>query len=313
MKQSYHGLMSLGLVHPMAFPETMQGKGPVVETVARLVNDEFFGAIEITSIPNPEVRGQVASLLQQSGMDVIFAAQPQLLMAKLDLNALEAGPREPAMARMKECVDEAYEVGARIMALMSGPDPGEAQREAAKEVLVAALKEICLYAQERATDYVMSISLENFDREVDKKSLIGPTAEAVEIAKQVREECQNFGLLVDLSHLPLLQEDAAETLSTAADYLIQIHVGNCVLRQPDHPAYGDQHPRFGIPGGENEVEELRYFLETLIYTGYFQQVLPTRMPVVSFEVKPLPGESSEAVIANAKRTFLRAWAQIGEG
>ena len=32
--------------------------------------------------------------------------------------------------------------------------------------------------------------------------------------------------------------------------------------------------------------------------------------VVAFEVKPLSGESSEVVIANAKRTLMEAWAKL---
>jgi len=33
-------------------------------------------------------------------------------------------------------------------------------------------------------------------------------------------------------------------------------------------------------------------------------------PFLSFEVKPLPGESSEVIIANAKRTLREAWARV---
>ena len=35
-----------------------------------------------------------------------------------------------------------------------------------------------------------------------------------------------------------------------------------------------------------------------------------RRPVVAFQVKPMPRESSGAVIANAKRTLLEAWARL---
>jgi hypothetical protein len=58
------------------------------------------------------------------------------------------------------------------------------------------------------------------------------------------------------------------------------------------------------------VQELSDFLSALVYTGYFQNDVPTRKPVVTFEVKPLPGESSELVIANTKRTFRDAWTRV---
>jgi len=32
--------------------------------------------------------------------------------------------------------------------------------------------------------------------------------------------------------------------------------------------------------------------------------------VFSFEVKPMPGETSELILAHTKRTFLQAWAEL---
>jgi hypothetical protein len=70
------------------------------------------------------------------------------------------------------------------------------------------------------------------------------------------------------------------------------------------------HPRFGHPAGENGVAELAEYLKALIYVGYFENDVPTRKPVFTFEVKPLPGESSELCIASTKRAFRDAWALI---
>jgi hypothetical protein len=97
-----------------------------------------------------------------------------------------------------------------------------------------------------------------------------------------------------------------------ADNLIHTHFGNCVMRDPENPLYGDQHPPFGIPGGENGIEELRLFLEALIYSGFFAKSVPTSMPVLSMEIKPRPGESSELVMANGKRALKYAWAQLSQ-
>jgi hypothetical protein len=99
----------------------------------------------------------------------------------------------------------------------------------------------------------------------------------------------------------------------AIDHLIHVHIGNCLTSEREHPAYGDQHPRFGLPGGENDVPQVARFIEALIYGGYFRKNVPTARPVVSFEVKPLPGEKPELVIANAKRVLREAWARLGQG
>jgi hypothetical protein len=79
------------------------------------------------------------------------------------------------------------------------------------------------------------------------------------------------------------------------------------MRDKEHPGYGDQHPRFGIAGGENDTEELVVFLRTLLKIGFLNDKNP---PIVSFEVKPLAGETSEVVIANAKRVLKEAWARV---
>ncbi len=43
--------------------------------------------------------------------------------------------------------------------------------------------------------------------------------------------------------------------------------------------------------------------------GYFKK-LPTRRPVVTFEVRP-PGERQDLLIANCRRVLEDAWAGVG--
>ena len=123
----------------------------------------------------------------------------------------------------------------------------------------------------------------------------------------MRRHYPNFGLMVDLSHLPLLKESADFALKTAKDYLAHIHIGNCILKDKNHPAYGDKHPPFGCTSGENDVEAVKLFLKALMEIEYIGE---GKQNVVSFEVKPLEGESPEVVVANAKRTLMEAWARL---
>ncbi len=97
----------------------------------------------------------------------------------------------------------------------------------------------------------------------------------------------------------------SHSLTTAKQYLEHVHVGNCVLKDKTHPLYGDQHPRFGLEGGENSLKELAEFLKR----GYFNKKTATRLPIISFEVKPAPSGHSEAVIASSKRIFAEAWSK----
>jgi sugar phosphate isomerase/epimerase len=310
MQDPIEAYCHVGIVHPMAFPQVAAGEGPILDTLHEIATDSFFSAVEVSWMKDRKVRAEAAGLLATAGMDVVFAAQPPLLRQQLSLCDLTQAGRQKAIDQCKELIDQAYELGATILAVVSGPDPGESERPKATEALIASLKELCADAQQKAGANMLAISLENFDREVDKRSLIGPTKEAAQVAEAVYGEYSNFGLTIDLSHQPLLRESGHEMVLAAVDHLIHVHVGNCVVGDSKHPAYGDKHPRFGLPGGANGVEELKRFLEALIYAGYFKRNTPTTKPVVSFEVQPLPGESSALVIANAKRTLRQAWARM---
>ncbi len=297
MKDCIHSYMKVGIVHFMAFPDAS------LDSIKRIAEDEFFGGIEIASIPG-DARADIAKLLKASKLVVGYCTQPLQLNEKLDLNSSSPQQRELAVSRVKAAVDEAYFLGAGKLAVLSGPAPAVEEREKAKELLIESLVQICVYAKGKGS---LGITLEIFDRDIDKKRLIGPTEEGVQVAKEVRRHDPSFGLMVDLSHLPLLGESAEYALKTAGDYLVHAHIGNCILKDKSHPACGDKHPPFGVAGSENDVAELTLFLKALLGIGYIGE---GKQNVVAFEVKPLSGESSEITIANAKRTLMEAWARL---
>lgn len=297
--------MTVGLIHFMAYPEVMAGEGPVVESLRAICRDDYFGAVEVTCIKDPDVRSKAITVARSAKMKVGFGAQPPLLTGKHDLNSLDPEVRRDAVDVVRAAMDQAREWGASATAVLSGPDPGEAQRDGAKSFLVASMKELSEYARSRHAPPVL---LETFDRKpFGKNCLIGPTTEAVEVASMVAGYFPSFGLALDLSHLPLLEETPEHALKTAAGHLKHIHIGNCVMRHPDHPAYGDSHPMFSIPEGENGVDDLAEFLRVLIEIGYIGK---GEDGIVSFEVKPFGDQSSEDVIQNAKETLDAAWVAL---
>ncbi len=299
-------VLSLGLVHPVAFPETLGGRGPILDTVRKIVEDPFFGAIEVTWIRDDQERDKVASLLRTGDMEVVYLAGVPILLEGLNLSSPHEESRREAVAAIKPMIDEAQALGASLFLVGSGPDPGPGRRDSAKAQLVKSLGELCAYAQE-VPGKPLTVTLENYDRDLDKRFLLGPTQEAVQVARQVRKEHANFGLTIDESHLCQLLEDARRELPDAIDVVVHVHLANCVV-DSSLPGYGDQHPRFGAPGSEVDAEKMGSFLSVLDDAGYFKKDLPTRLPVVSLEVKPQGGEEPLAVVANAKRAFARAWA-----
>ncbi len=302
---SIYNFMKLGIVHFKAFPEVSRGEGPIVETLRKIVEDDFFTAVEVGMMRDVKVRNEARKLLEVSHLEVCYATQPKVLSNKLSLNHLDPAERRKAVDSVKSCIDEAFDLGASWVRVLSGRDPGEARRGEAKKILVDSLAEICDYANEQGR---IGLTLKIFDRDIDKKALIGHFRDAAEVAAPLCAKYPNFGLLADLSHFPLLGEKAEEALPLVSKYPLHFHLGNCVMRERRHPAYGDLQPRFGIPGGETDTEQVRQFFQLLLD---MKLLGPANKPVVSAEVRPLLAEEySEAIIANAKRVIREAWAGV---
>jgi sugar phosphate isomerase/epimerase len=305
MDSNWNNFCTMSIVHFMAFPTTMAGDGPIIETVKKLAGDPFFGAIEIGWIKDKKIRTEVKAICQASHLQIGFGGQIPLLMQKLNINSLDEVERKKAIDQLKQSVDEAFEIGAQRLAFLSGKDPGDADRTKAFDLLVDSVNTVCAYAQEKG----IGLTLETFDRSIDKKCLIGPSELAAKFATIIREKYADFGLLYDLSHMPLLSETPENSLKVLKDYLVHIHVGNGVV-DPALPGYGDLHPRFGWPGGCNDVPELAAFLKMLLEIGYLDKN-KTVKPWVGFEVKPQnESETSELIIAGTKRAWQAAWALV---
>jgi sugar phosphate isomerase/epimerase len=304
MTEPIQNYARVGVVHFMAYKACIGGEGPILETLEKIALDPYFQVVEVTQMKDAAVRKQARELIEAAHLDVAFGAQPVLLMNKLDVNSADPAHRKQAVDALKDAINQAEELGAPGIGMLTGPDPGPDARDQGVDLLVDSLNQLCVYAGDKG----MSVVLETFDRlPYGKNCIVGPNALAVEVSARVRREHANFGLMLDLSHFPLQGETSAYALGLARDHIVHAHIGNCVMRNPDHPAYGDNHPRFGCPDGENDTPEAVDFLRELLNIGYLD---PDKRPILSFEVSPMEGESPELVLANAKRVLDEAWAQV---
>lgn len=305
MQTPLHHHIKPGLVHFMAFPDVIKGHGEADKSLRAILQDAYFEVVEITWIKNPAMRQEVKEMLTTSGIEVKYGAQPRLLTQSLDLNSEDEAHRQRAIADIKEAIDDAVDLDITDIGILSGKYPGEAKKSRAMDLLEDSLFELCAYASLEGANIVLEV----FDQNVDKKCLIGTADDAREIAERVCRRYPNFGLLVDLSHIPLLKESPAQALRPVQAYVRHIHIGNCYTASTADPAFGDQHPRFGYPGGANDVPEIVEFLRELFHIGYLKADGSERMPV-SFEIKPVGDEDPFLVIANAKRKLNEAWALL---
>ena len=302
MNEPMRKYMRVGIVHFMAFPATIKGEGPIEETVRAVCQDDYFDVIEVTWMKDPAVRARVRKMAETAGVTLTYGAQPRMLTTASNINDLDESKREAALASLMAGVDEAYELGAKGFAFLSGKY-AEATKEESYAALADSTDRLCRHAAAKGD---MPVLLEVFDYDFDKASLIGPAPLARRFAEEMKCMHGNFGLMVDLSHIVQIRETLRENILPIAPYVRHAHVANAVLKAGCE-AVGDMHPRFGFPECAIGVDEVVAYLRILLDIGYLNTKNP---PIVSFEVKPWGDEEPELVIANAKRVLNEAWARL---
>lgn len=303
MKRRPQDYMYLGIVQVMIFPQAKQDSRTYYNTLERLGSDPYFTAVEVGSPPDEDYARAKKTLADFQAL--AYVAGAITFDERYDLADPNDETRKEAVKKVCREIDKANLLGIRRVSITSGKEVAECEREEKKERLLASLGEICRYADDK--DRRTEILLETFDFDVEKRRMIGPSQRAAKVADVLSQDFTNFGILLDLSHIPLLGEDIETSVQMVSTHLRHIHIGNCVIKDTEHPLYGDQHPRFGIQGGEIGSQEVRRFLAACFECGYLAE---GRKAFVSFEVKPSPGETSEKVIENAKSTLQEAWRML---
>ena len=296
MNESIHKYFRVGTLQWMSFPD----KAPM-DSLLQLACDDFFDAVEVKGYDTADEQQQAAKLLAQSHMTVCYGAQPLELSNSLNPNAIDEDERKKAEQALLHAIDEAELLGAEGISFLAGKWTPAHQDEAFSQ-LVKTTWALCNYAKTKQ----MMVELEIFDYDVDKASLMGPAPYAAKFAAEMRMTHNNFGLLVDLSHIPITHETSQFVVRTLRPYIAHFHIGNAVVKE-GFDGYGDKHPRFGYPESANDTEELRDFFQVLKDEGFFNAAKPY---VLSIEVTPRPGENSDIVLTSTKRVIRRAWALV---
>lgn len=303
MEKSMRRYMRVGTILHVSYKQLGSGEGPILECLKKIVTDPYFEVVEVAHMKDAEVRKAAADMIVRGHMTSSYGGQGRMLGAGLNINDLNEEGRQKALASLKEGIDEAYEMGVEDFAFLAGRYEEETKEESF-QALLKSTRELCEYAKSKGD---MPVLCEVFDYDIAKKSLIGPVDMVKRYAETICAEYDNFGLMVDLSHIPMLHETIEESLLPVQQYIRHAHMGNTVIKSPECPAYGDEHPRFGFPNSENDVEELAAYLRLLLKIGFLNE---KKRPIVSFEIKPFGEEDPEVCLANAKRTLDLAWELI---
>lgn len=311
MDLSYKNFFDLGIVMSASFPELGSGSGPVVGNLDYILNTDLFRVVETTYRNNEQEFIELQQYLSRRGVRTIYLAPSAIQERRLDPNSLDEAERQKAVEVLKGFVEKAYLLRAEKLMVCSGPDPGPMDRERAKRQLIKSLNELLEWTHQSKKDYLLELILENFDRELQKKRLLGPTHESVELIMEVKKNFGNINLILDQSHLRQLGEDHQESLFLARNCLGHVHLANCLLKDQSHPQWGDGHPAFSMEGSELGTNDIVEMLHTLFQIGYLKEGGSDKLPTISLEVKPSPPDSDPyATFRDTCNTFLEAWGRF---
>ncbi|WP_223634635.1 sugar phosphate isomerase/epimerase family protein [Planococcus sp. 4-30] len=231
------------ILMPEIYRPFIENESFFVSKIEGIAEEGFYKGIEIAGIHDKANRQKISEITSSAGLIVTQWMTAVITEKGLDLSAVNQKSRQYAVSEIIKNIALAKETGASTIALITGPDPGEGQREKAAESLVQSLKEICTEARACGLEVIV----EPLDRHVHKKMFLGPSAETASILSEVKESHPNIGFAFDTAHAALNGEQMEEALEIASSLISQLHLSNAVLDNR-HPIYGDYHIPLGEPG-----------------------------------------------------------------
>ena len=293
----------VGLVHHMLYAESLEDSDAHADTLEEFIRREDMETFECCLPYGERRRERLIPQIRNCGKEDIAFAAHLFPIRKISFSTLR--PSEQAQARMivKDMIDQAAAIGASDFIFASG-GPGSAH---ATEAHYRAFAGFCRWLCGELKPHGITAVMEMFDTDVAKKFLYGSSEQCVALVESLRPEIDNFGLGLDLAHVPLMRESFQHAIRTATPHIKRVHLGNCVLRDRNHPRWGDTHPPIGFDGGEIDVPQIAEALRCLLDVGYLDRRQRRNLLI---EMTPWPGRSVEDTIQDNLGRLHRAWEQV---
>ncbi|HXK62553.1 MAG TPA: TIM barrel protein [Acidobacteriota bacterium] len=274
-----------------------------LRTLSMILARTDIEVVDLT-VPYGENRAKAIELIRSSGKMVVYNGylMPTPL---IPLGTTSRTEREQILMLARDQVDVASEAGARFFMQSVGADPGPEKRAEAFRGLAEYIWRLNDYMKRKNRD--MAFLIELMDRYTHKKSLCGPTWEVVAFVEKLRGDVPDLGLVLDINHLVLMCEPFSEAFERCAPYLKHLHLGNCVIKDSNHPKWGAVHPPLGIEGGEIGHEELKELFRLLLKIGYLDK---NNRRSMSLEITPLPGKTADQTLTDNLARLEAAWQEI---
>lgn len=222
--------------YPVLFEESN-----LMALVRQTLDTGHYKRIEISAMKTPEGIQALRSISET--VPVTQWITNDLNDQCLNPSSVDAELRHKTADEMKRLVRIAAQSGADRVAFISCADPGPTLRREATMGLAEVMTDVAAEADK----YGITLLLEPLDRGAHKNNLIGPTDEAAELIRHVREWQPNVALSWDSAHAALNGENLPQAVEQNMPYIGQIHLANAVLDK-NSTQYGDWHMKMGAPG-----------------------------------------------------------------
>lgn len=295
--------LRIGINHHLLYAGQVTEPARHAATLLPLLADRRFEVVDLWIPADPAVARCETAACRDSGKLIVYNVGSRPGQPAPQPAALEAAIWQRSLDFYRRELDRALAAGAVKVVTNSGADNPTA-REAARERLVRFCVALCRHVPPSVT-----ILIEPTDRSLDKRKLIGPHREAADLCRRVHaESCPNFASMVDMGHVPLMGETLLQAFRDSAGCLGHLHFGNCILRYPQHPLFGDKHVPWGIPEGEYGREAVTECLARGLACGYFGA---GSRGTASFEMRPYPDLGPEASVERFFAILEEAWEEYG--
>ncbi len=224
-----------------AWPEARTEPFATLRALENQYAEGFFEGFQISDCPHVEERRAIGAFVRASGVSIDYSLGQRFYAEGWRLATESASERAWILNALRMHFDEAREVGAQYVLILSGPGPERAEERPAALAALGRMLEVL--DAEAAREPALSVLIEPLDVASHKRGALGYTHEAMELLAGLRQ----FELVFDTAHVVLNGEDLDASFNQALPRIGELHLCNCVA-DPSNPEYGDWHPLWGPPG-----------------------------------------------------------------
>lgn len=281
---SFSSLIRFGYSPSMLFPNSFTD--PLVHYAALMECCHYpqYEAFETFLPEDAGMRKAIIKEMKANGI-VMNYNSPAPLQQDGPFNPTSPDPqvRANALEYARRHVDFAGEAESKVMVSTGCPDKGDEARPELNKRYMEFFLGVC----EHAKQYNLPVVIEPMERHRFKKLHLGPTKECAEfIAEAQKNGADNAHLMMDLAHLPLMEENMDDAIAVSQPVgLIHVHMGNAVLN-PDSPFYGHTHPPIGVQSGIYDAPEMVEQFIKLFECGFIPKTPGEKRASISLEVRP---------------------------